>query len=117
MGFSWIRGKTQKLDEKKVKKIHRNTWIGLLLMIATGSVLFWQEHEYLLGRVQFFVKMAFVITLIINGLVLGKIQQVAINYEWENLTFKQRIPLIISGGVSTLAWLGAFAGAFYINQY
>ena len=117
LGFGWMRGTTKKLDALKIKKLHTYMWAGLLCMIATGLCLFWPLHEYLLSRVQFFVKMGFVFTLIVNALVIGKMQNIATTHEWKELPWKQKLPLLVSGAVSTLAWLGAFAGAFYINEY
>ena len=61
--------------------------------------------------------MSFIIALIINGLIIGKIQKVAITHTWKNLNPKQRLPLIISGTVSTLCSLGAFTCAFFINEF
>ena len=84
-------------------------------MITTGLLLFWPGRSYLLERVQFFVKMAFVTTLICNGFIIGNLQKIAITHAWGDLKVSQKLPLLISGSVSTLAWLGAFTGAFYIN--
>ena len=114
MGFSWIRGKTATLDEIKVRKYHRGIWIGLCLMISTGFLLFLPMREYLLTRPQFYVKMAFVLTLIINGFVIGHLQKIAISRSYNSLSTKEKLPLYISGGVSTLAWLGAALGGLYI---
>lgn len=117
LGFNWIRGKVLTLDKHKVEKYHKNIWTGLILMIVTGFFLFWPMHEYLLGRLQFWVKMAFVVTLICNAFVVGYLQKKISGKEFKELTLSQKIPLFISGAISTLAWLGAFAGAFYINEF
>ncbi len=114
MAFEWMRGKTQVLDEAKVRRLHKHTWIGLCAMIATGLLMFWPIHEYLLTRPQFYAKMAFVVTLITNGFVIGHLQKVALAKSFKELTFREKLSLIISGLVSTLAWLGAAAGGFYL---
>ncbi len=114
MAFSWIRGKVNTLDEKKVNRLHRHTWYGLVGMIVTGVLMFIPLHEFLLTRPQFYVKMAFVLALVINGFVIGHLQKVAFNKSFKELTAREKIPLFISGAVSTLCWLGAAAGGFYL---
>jgi hypothetical protein len=114
MGFNWISGKAQTLNASEVTKYHKGSWIGLGLMILTGLFLFYPLREFLLTRPQFYVKMAFVITLICNGLVIGKLQHIAIEKPFASLSNSQKLPLFISGVVSTLSWLGAAAAAFFL---
>ncbi|MDB5260426.1 MAG: hypothetical protein JWN37_657 [Candidatus Nomurabacteria bacterium] len=114
MGFNWIRGKYQTLDEKKVRFYHISTYVALFLVIATGINLFWPIHEYLLTRPQFYTKMAFVLLLLINSVAIGKFSKVATIKPWSSLTNKEKLPLIITGGLSTIGWLGAFAGGFFL---
>ncbi len=117
LAFSWIRGKVNMLRKEDLQKYHKRTWLGLVGMIVTGFILFWPLREYLLTRPQFYAKMAFVITLIINGFVIGHLQDVATKKWFKQLTLKEKLPLFISGAVSTLAWLGAAAGGFYLLPF
>lgn len=114
MGFDWIRGKIRVLDEARVEKLHLHTWLGLTGMIVTGLLLFWPARDYLLARPQFYVKMVFVGALIINGLVIGNLQKVALRRSYAELSTREKLPLMISGAVSTLSWLGASALAFFL---
>ncbi len=116
MGFSWVRGKVHTLDEKRVRKYHRGTWVGLVLMITTGVLLFIPMREYLLGRPQFFMKMAFVFTLICNGLVIGTLQKTATSRPYASLTSKEKAPLFISGAISTICWIGAAVTALFLVE-
>lgn len=117
MGLNWIRGKVTMLDEKTITKYHKGSWIGLGLMITTGLFLFWPLREFLLTRPQFYIKMAFVVTLIGNGLIIGILQKTASTKKFTSLSFKEKLPLFISGAVSTLSWLGAgLAGLFLIPE-
>lgn len=117
MGFNWIRGTVQILNENKVTKYHKGLWAGLALMITTGLFLFWPLREFLLARPLFYVKMAFVITLIGNGLVIGILQKTATSKTFASLSLKEKLPLFISGAVSTLSWIGAaLAGLFLIPE-
>jgi hypothetical protein len=117
MAFAWMRGITPHLNDVKVKKLHRHMWIGLTLMIITGIAMFFPMREYLLHRVQFFAKMTFVLILVVNGLVIGHLQKKTFNRTYKELTLREKLPLMISGAVSVLAWLGAFAGGFYISEF
>lgn len=114
LGFSWIHGKVQILEANKVITYHRYTWIGLSLMITTGFLLFIPMKEYLLTRPQFYVKMAFVITLICNGFIIGNLQKTATTKTYASLSLREKAPLFISGTISTICWLGAIAGGFFL---
>lgn len=115
MGYEWIRGNVLTIDKKKAQVYHRHTWIALGFMIITGFLVFFPEREYFLTRWQFFVKMAFVVTLICNGFVINYLMKTATKHAFKDLTLSQKIPLLISGAVSTIAWLGATVMAFFIN--
>lgn len=114
LGLDWVRGNLRTLDAVTVAKYHRNTWIGLGGMITTGFLLFWPMREYLLTQPQFYVKMGLVALLVTNGLAIGKLQKVATSRAYRELSFKEKLPLIISGAVSTLGWVGAATIAFFL---
>jgi uncharacterized membrane protein len=114
MGFTWIEGSVSLLDEKKVKKYHYSTLLGLVLIIITGFMLFWPMREFLLTRTQFYIKMGFVLALIINSFVIGILSKTSTTKTFASLTTKEKIPLFISGAVSTLSWLGAILMAFFL---
>ncbi len=78
LGLSWILGIIPTLDKASVKKYHYRILIGLGLMIITGLLLFWPLQEFLLIRTQFYIKMTFVTTLIINSFVIGFLYEKAI---------------------------------------
>ncbi len=114
MGITWITGKVKTLDRSLVKKYHYRVWAGLGCMILTGFFLFWPLHEFLLTRTQFYVKMAFVTTLIINSFVIGYLQETAITKSYVSLSFKEKLPLFISGAVSTACWIFTAVAGFYL---
>ncbi len=115
-GFLWTRGKTEMLDQKKMDSFHRHSWIGLSLMIVTGILLFVPMKEYLLSRPQFFVKMFFVLALVINGFVIGQLKNIASLKKFSSLSFREKLPLFISGFVSTISWLGAILGGLFLEE-
>lgn len=114
IGFTWITGKVKTLDRALVKKYHYRVWIGLGFMIFTGFLMFWPLREFLLTRTQFYVKMAFVATLIINSFTIGYLQETAITKSYASLSFKEKLPLFISGTVSTACWILTAAAGFYL---
>lgn len=116
MGFNWIRGKVKVLDKDTVKKYHNRTWVGFILMIITGLTLFWPTREYLLIRPQFFIKIAFVIAIFCNSFVIGYLSKTSTTKTYTSLSTKEKIPLIISGAVSIISWLGATSMAFFLEQ-
>lgn len=110
----WIRGKVATLEVTLVKTYHTRVWVGLFLMIISGIFLAWPMKEYLLTRPQFFIKMGFVVALVINSFVIGALQKVATTRTYSSLTTLQKLPLFISGGVSTLSWIGAALGGLFL---
>lgn len=114
MGFMWIRGKAEKLNENTIKKLHRGTWFGISLMIITGLFLFWPLRDYLLTRPQFYIKMAFVVTLIANSFAIEKLSHTATVKSFASLSTKEKLPLFISGAISTTSWVGATLTAFFL---
>lgn len=114
-GLSWMRGKKEVLEVRKISKLHRFMWIGLSLMIVTGFVMFWPLREYLLYHLPFQVKMGFVTVLFINGLFIGRYSHVATQKRFNELSKKEKFPLFISGMVSFLGWVGAIVAAILMN--
>ena len=114
LGSGWIRGTEAVLPVEEVRKLHRTTWIGLSIMITTGLIMFWPMREYLLTRPQFYAKMAFVITLVMNGFAIGHLQKVSFTKKYSDLPRREKLPLFISGAVSSLAWVGAATMAFFL---
>lgn len=113
MAFTWMSGKTSLLDSKKVTKYHHGTWAGLILAIITGTITFFSVRSQI-QYPQFYVKMAFVSALVINSFVIGKLSKIPTTKTYASLSFKEKLPLFISGAVSTISWLGALAGGFFI---
>lgn len=114
MGYIWMTGKVDTLPKEKVAKHHRYLWMGLCLMIISGLCLFWPVREYLLTRPQFYFKMAFVATLVSNGFIIGSLQHFAVERKFASLSFSEKLPLILSGAVSTISWIGAGIMAFFL---
>ena len=111
LGFAWMRGKIQTLPAKKMLLLHRMVLGGLGLMILSGGTMFWGLKDYLLYTPMFYIKMGFVATLIINSFFIGKLLHKATEQTFSSLTNAEKLQLLISGGLSTICWIGAIVAA------
>lgn len=114
-GFSWILGKDETLNKTKLEILHRLMWGGLIGMIATGVFLFWPLREFLLTQPVYYIKMFFVSVLAINAFFIGKFMNVATERQFSDLSKSERVPLFVSGAVSTVAWAGAIIGGLLLG--
>lgn len=114
-GYSWITGKKQLLEWNKVFKLHLWVGFGLIGMIITGGLMFWPMRDYLLhNSLAFLIKMAFVAILIGNSFLIGEMVKVSTKRTYASLSRAEKLPFFVSGGLSTLSWLGAAAAAFFL---
>jgi len=114
VGFSWIRGKKETLEHKTVQRLHVLTWIGLIALIITGVILFWPFKNYLLHQPLFIIKMLFVLALVINAFLIGRLMNVALERPFQSLTFSEIAPLMLSGAISIFSWFGALIVALVL---
>ena len=107
----WMRGTKQTLSKRTMERYHWWVMVGLWLMIATGFGLFWQFRVTLLATPAFYVKMFFVAVVLVNGFAIQMLMKVAYTRTWKSLSFREKLPLFISGAASTIGWLGAALAA------
>lgn len=113
-GFSWIRGKKEHLNSTKVAVYHWLTWAGLVTLIGSGILLALPRLNYLLSQPLFIMKMLFVLVLLINAILIGRLSHVATTQPFSSLTSKEIMPLVTSGAVSFVSWIGAVVLALVI---
>ena len=106
-GFMWILGKKETLPRKKLEWLHSLVGVGLAAIIATGGLLFLRSPQFYLGQTDFIVKMVFVLALAVNGFFVGSMVHHASTSPWRQLSWRARLPFLISGGVSVASWAGA----------
>ena len=114
-GLSWMRGKKEMINPKILHTLHVLMWVGLGLMITTGAIMASEYWEFLITDPAFRIKMVFVGALIINGLFIGGLSQVATTTPFRDLSMARKLPLFISGMVSFVGWIGAFIAANLMN--
>ncbi len=105
-GWRYFRGKTATLQPSRVSRLHTLAWVGLGGMIISGIFLLLEEPDSFQEPL-FFVKMLMVAALVVNGMFIGRVMQVATTTPFAQLTGKQRWPLLGSGAVSVGCWVGA----------
>jgi hypothetical protein len=109
--YLWVRGKKVILSLRKMRTLHMLVSIGLTLMILSGALLAWPMLDYLVEEESFWVKMAFVLLLVVNSFVIGSMMGKASEKPFAELSKKERGTLFVSGAASALGWGGAFLAA------
>lgn len=113
-GYLWFSGKKQVLEMRILRRYHYAVLVGLLLMISIGLLMAWPVMNYLLSTPAFYIKMTFVATLFLNSFVIWKFLPISTTRAFATLTFREKVPLFISGAVSGLCWVGAATAAFFL---
>lgn len=111
LGLSWMRGKVATLPLQTITLLHRLVWAGLAIMLLSGGTMFLSYREYLLTVPAFYIKAGFIATLIVNAFFIGRLMHVAAERPFGELTRRERLPLFISGAVSTICWIGTILAA------
>ncbi len=113
--FAYLRGKKSLLDLKRVRYLHYLVTAGLVGMILTGVGLFYDAWGELIDKPSFYIKMVFVLALIVNAVVITTLIPIATKTPFAELTDKVRFKLMISGAISSLSWVGAATvGIFFL---
>lgn len=109
----WVVGSTQTLSPVKIHRLHIAMWVGLCALVGTGVWMFLPRAGYLLTNPLFVIKLLFVATLIVNGILIGGLQKVALERPFASLTLDEKIPLVMSGLISGFCWVATIVVAFF----
>ncbi len=115
--LQWMQGGIDATHRKKVFRLHWIVTVGLSGLILSGLYLFWPLRDYLLFQPLFWLKMFSVATLLINSFFVEWLMHVAVERSYSSLTFRERLPLFISGGISTFCWFGTVAVAILLFRW
>lgn len=110
----WLLGKRRVVSRRVAIRSHWIVSIGLAGLILSGLFMFWPSRTYLMGETVFWIKMAFVTALVINSFFIEYLMHTATRRSFTSLSRGEKVPFILSGGISTLSWLGAFTAAFFL---
>ena len=111
----WVAGKKETLSFGVLRTLHMLVWVGLVLMMLSGGTMFLSYREYLLSVPAFYIKMGFVSALVVNAFVIGKHLHIASERSFASLSRVERRPLLISGIVSTVSWIGVVSAALMLG--
>lgn len=113
-GYAWFRGKKQTLDPVHMRIAHAGVAIALAVLITTGTIMFYPFKGYLLANPLFILKLLFVGVLVVNAVIINRMMHVALEKPYAKLSREERMPLLISGGVSFVSWIGAIGMAILV---
>lgn len=107
LGWKYFRGTRLVLPRTLIARLHVAIWFGLGGMIVSGILLALPRIEYLRDEPAFYIKSAFVLILLFNAWVIGRISKVATERPFASLTCEEKHLLVLSGAASAISWLGA----------
>lgn len=113
-GLLWVLGKKEVLSQKILIRSHRIVWSGLIATMSAGFLLFLPYASFLITETAFRIKMLLVALLCLNALFIGSHITIAATRSFQSLSTKEKWPLIVSGLVSTTAWIGALTAAQFL---
>ncbi len=115
LGFQYLTGKRTVLNGRITTRLHFIVWIGLVAMIVSGALLAIPQWEYLLSTPSFYIKMGFVLVLIMNSFAIGKLSKLTADCPFRELPSETQKTLLVSGVLSFMGWVGAFIiGYFFL---
>jgi uncharacterized membrane protein len=112
-GFQYFWGSLETLPRSFVTWSHRLVWTGLILMILSGFFLMLPAWEYYLADPVFFVKMGFVLTLVVNAFFIGRLSLLTTERAFQELPSDLKKTLLVSGALSAAGWVGAASIGFF----
>ncbi|MDP3958200.1 MAG: hypothetical protein Q8Q36_01905 [bacterium] len=117
LGFQYFRGRRQTLDGRLMFRLHRTVWAGLIVIMATGFIMFWPARETYLSYAPFLTKMGFVAIIVVNAFFIGKLLPLASGRPFAALTEGEKRKLLVSGAFSSIGWVGALSVALWYLGY
>lgn len=106
-GLQYMRSKVLTLPRKQVRRLHRVVAGGLAVIILTGSLMVYEDPGFYFAQPLYWAKMCFVLVLIINAIVIGRLSHLATATAFRLLSLRERRSLLVSGSVSAIAWFAA----------
>ncbi|MEY2640914.1 MAG: hypothetical protein RL150_307 [Candidatus Parcubacteria bacterium] len=113
MGFQYMTGRKQTLPAKTLAWTHWIVTIGLVLLIITGALITIPMWAVMLENPLFYAKLAFVATLVLNGLFIGKLMQKATVGPYAMLQKSEQHMLLVSGALSACSWVATILIGFF----
>ncbi len=114
-GFRYFRGEVLRMSESFLVWSHRLIWVGLIALILSGIFLVLPSWEYYMSEPIFYLKMGFVLTLIVNAVFIGKLTHFTTDRAFSELPDELKKTFLVSGALSVIGWVGsAVIGFFFL---
>ncbi len=113
-GFLYFRGKKATLSPTFITWSHRLVWLGLIIIITSGIALAIPAWEYRLSEAVFYIKMGFVLVLLMNAIAIGKLSHKASTTPFTELTKEEQKTLLVSGALSFMGWVAAAGIGYFL---
>jgi hypothetical protein len=113
--LSWVLGRKQYLDAKRVALLHRAIALGLAALLVTGGLMYAQAAPAYLSNPTFIVKMVAIAALILNTYAISRFAPVATVRTFKELSSAQRMPLLVSGVVSFVGWAATVLAGLFLS--
>jgi hypothetical protein len=114
-GYEWWKGIQEKLNERRIMRLHHRAWLGVVLMLSTGFAAFWGHHTEFLAKWQFHAKMGFITLVIINCFIITFLMKRASLHSFKSLPTAKKVPIILTAVIATLGWAGILVMALFIG--
>jgi hypothetical protein len=105
MGLRYFTGKASTLPLRPLQLVHRAVFIGITLLVVTGIIITVPRWFMLFDNILFYAKLAFVLTLIVNGLFIHKLMHKATSSPFASLELSEKRLLMFSGALSGISWI------------
>lgn len=112
-GWLYFTGRKKILTKQFTIWSHRLVWLGLGGMIVSGISLVAPLWQFYASEPAFYIKMWFVIVLVINGYAIGSLMSVAHTRPYTDLIKAEQTKLLVSGFLSAVCWLGALVMGYF----
>jgi uncharacterized membrane protein len=109
----YFRGTKKTLSPKFTTWSHRIVGAGLAGMIVSGVALVTPAWQFYLSDPVFYIKMWFVLVLIINAVAIGKLVAIAHTEPFFGLKTEQKTTLLVSGFLSGVSWVAAIVVGYF----
>lgn len=112
IGFKYFTGKIQTVNYRKVQIAHWFVTGGLVLLILTGVIITIPMWAVMFENPFFYAKLAFVVTLFLNGIFIGSLMKKATIIPFARLSKDEKKALIVSGALSGISWTASILIGF-----
>jgi hypothetical protein len=112
----WIFGKTPVLNQKRITLLHHLVAAGLACLLVTGGLLYIRSVPFYITDPIFVAKQIAIAALILNTWAIDRFSRVATTRAFASLSKKERLPLLLSGGVSIIGWLTAITCGLLLSH-